>query len=212
MTSTSPKVAAASGTTASGYPVIPATTPLAHTAIQLRILINALYTRLGLIEVLQGGLPPKADEIVVVPMDDIGEPPPDRIKDLIAYRLSVEKNRVAIQTKTRMLIEARNLLYAIVQEMLAPHHQGLTEQIYDLCNMGSATYGIQYFDGVRADAMMNRVIVPPGGKSEEDKAFYKLALKIQEENPLPDHCTKETYTAKANAYVNYIRPNLPYAV
>ena len=60
--------------------------------------------------------------------------------------------------------------------------------------------------------MMNRVIVPPGGKSEEDKAFYKLALKIQEENPLPDHCTKETYIAKANAYINYIRPNLPYVV
>ena len=61
-----------------------------------------------MIEVLQGGLPPKADEIVVVPMDDIGEPPPDRVKELIAYRLAVEKNRVAIQTKTRMVIEARN--------------------------------------------------------------------------------------------------------
>ena len=44
--------------------MIPATTPHAHTAITLRINIEAAYAKAGLIEVLRGGMPPKADEIV----------------------------------------------------------------------------------------------------------------------------------------------------
>ena len=72
--------------------------------------------------------------------------------------------------------------------------------------------GAEELDGVRADAIMSRLLVPPGGQTEEDKAFYKLALKTQEENPLPDHCTKEAYLLKAYAYLNYIRPNLPYTI
>ena len=78
MSSAGPKDPATTGLTAGGLPVIPATTPHAHTAITLRINIEAAYAKAGLIEVLRGGIPPKADEIVVVPMDDIPQPPAHR--------------------------------------------------------------------------------------------------------------------------------------
>ena len=39
-----------------------------------------------------------------------------------------------------------------------------------------------------------------------------MALDTQEKNPLPDNCLKEVYASKANAYISYIRPNLPYAI
>ena len=145
-------------------------------------------------------------------MSDIAEPDPSRVKDVIAYRQAQERNRVAVQTKMRMVIESRNRLHALVLEMLQPNHAHLAEQVHSVCDMGSEDYGIQYYDGVRADAMMMRVIVPPGDKSEEDKTFYKLALETQEKNPLPDNCLKEVCVSKANAYISYIRPNLPYSI
>ena len=52
----------------------------------MRIQIEAAYAKAGLVEVLHGGMPPKADEIIVVPMDDIAEPAAHRVKDL--YRES----------------------------------------------------------------------------------------------------------------------------
>ena len=67
MSSAGPKDPATTGLTAGGLPIIPATTPHAHTAITLRINIEAAYAKAGLIEVLRGGMPPKADEIIVVP-------------------------------------------------------------------------------------------------------------------------------------------------
>ena len=178
----------------------------------MRIQIEAAYAKAGLVEVLHGGMPPKADEIIVVPMDDIAEPAAHRTRDVLAYRQALEKNRAAIQTKMRMTIECRGQIYTMVIEMLATNHPSLAEHVHDVCDMGTADFGIQYFDGVRADAIMNRLLVPPGGQTEEDKAFYKLALKTQEDNPLPDHCTKEVYLLKANTYLNYIRPNLPYVI
>ena len=87
MSSAGPKDPATTGLTAGGLPIIPATTPHAHTAITLRIQIEAGYAKAGLIEVLRGGMPPKADEIVVVPMDDIPQPPAHETRNLLAYRL-----------------------------------------------------------------------------------------------------------------------------
>ena len=66
MSNASPKDAVTSGETASGLPILPATTPLAHNAIQIRIKIESVYTKEGLIEVQRGGVPPKCDEIIVV--------------------------------------------------------------------------------------------------------------------------------------------------
>ena len=62
MSSAGPKDPATSGMTAGGLPIIPATTPHAHSAITMRIQIEAAYSKAGLVEVLHGGMPPKADE------------------------------------------------------------------------------------------------------------------------------------------------------
>ena len=170
MSNASPKDAVTSGETPSGLPILPATTPLAHNAIQIRIKIESVYTKEGLIEVQRGGMPPKCDEIIVVDMSDIREPDPGNTRDVIAYRQAKERNRVAMQSKIRMVIEARNRLHSLVLEMLQPNHAHLAEQVHSVCDMGSEDYGIQYYDGVRADAMMMRVIVPPGGKSETTRS------------------------------------------
>ena len=110
--------------------MIPATTPHAHTAITLRINIEAAYAKAGLIEVLRGGMPPKADEIVVVPMDDIGEPPPDRVKELIAYRLAVEKNRVAIPRRLGSLLPRQ--LQSARREGMEQHMRSMSHAIVSL--------------------------------------------------------------------------------
>ena len=144
MSNASPKDAVTSGETASGLPILPATTPLSHNAIQIRIKIESVYTKEGLIEVQRGGTPPKCDEIIVVDMSDIVEQDPSRVKDVIAYRQAQERNRVAVQTKMRMVIEARNRLHALVLEMLQPNHAHLAEQVHSVCDMGSEDYGMAY--------------------------------------------------------------------
>ena len=72
MSNASPKDAVTSGETASGLPILPASTPLAHNAIQIRIKIESVYTKEGLIEVQRGGVPPKCDEMTKVALKNTG--------------------------------------------------------------------------------------------------------------------------------------------
>ena len=191
---------------------LPTKTPHAHDAIIRIHNLDAKMGRLGLLEVIKGGAPPKIYEIMIVDMTGIPEPTTtSTVRDQLAYRTTLEHQRVALKKRENIVIDASNKAYGLLLESCMPNQKSIHDRLVKECDFGTEHHGRYYADGKRAYEIVVDYLLNPSGRTDEDKEFYLTALKLQQPpNKLPNHVDKDVYKKAADAFIDYIVPNLPY--
>ena len=176
--------------------------------------LDATLGAAGLLEAVKGQLPAKCLEITLIDLSDIPVPDPSThpTRDVLAYRKTLSEQKGLLQKRENILFSAKNKAYQMLLATCSPNQQQLHNEIVKECNFGVEVHGRYYADGQRAYEIVVRFLSNPTGRTEEDKVFYKIALRMQEENPLAPHSPKEAYVKMARAYLDYIVPNLPYSI
>ena len=109
---------------------LPTKTPHAHDAIIRIQNLDAKMGRLGLLEVIKGVAPANIYEIRIVDMTGIPEPTSlSTVRDQLAYRTTLEHQRVALKKRENIVIDASNKAYGLLLESCMPNQKSIRDRL-----------------------------------------------------------------------------------
>ena len=181
-----------------------------HDAVQYWEAVQSALSGLGLLSVAQGMDP---DDVAKYPIVNLSEIPALPRDDPGHHR----RHEARVKQKTQN-ISYRKLRYALVMKGRTPVYTAFyksaktnapvfARELREACDYSRAGVAGGYFDGVTAYRMVYDRLFG-ADRTKQDKYFYDVAKRLQQQAKLSDGCRSTEFMTKAYAWIYKIRPCL----
>ena len=197
-------------------PQFPGEDSLAHEGTQWKENARAALGARDLLAVAQGQMPSTARCIIDVDLATLPELPESHrdASRRLEKRIEVEtRNKENAQKRMFITLAAWTKVYAALKACTLKNAPVLSRTLHDRCDL-EKTQSLDggFYDGPLAWKLVLAAL-NQAQRTEQDKAYYRKAERLQTEHRLADGCPAADYAKKALAFILHINPNLaqPYS-